>query len=65
MTLKIGAGREAAVKKKACDELFEAIKQHFAELYAALPALSMELAEFNEGGSYKHNNVHACFKKAG
>ncbi len=66
VTLKIGAGREAAVKKKACDELFEAIKQHFAELYARrYLALSMELAEFNEGGSYKHNNVHARFKKAG
>jgi len=66
VTLKIGAGREEAVKKKACDELFEAIKQHFAALYAKrYLALSMELAEFNEGGSYKHNNVHARFKKAG
>ncbi len=64
VTLKIGAGRSEAVKKKACDALFEVIKQHFAELYARrYLALSMELVEFNEAGSWKHNNVHARFKK--
>ncbi len=65
ITLKIGAGRPEAAKKAACDALFEAVKAHFAELYARrYLALSMELVEFNEGGSYKHNNVHARFKKA-
>ena len=65
ITLKIGAGRAEAVKKTACDALFEAVKAHFAELYARrYLALSMELVEFNEGGSYKHNNVHARFRKA-
>lgn len=65
VTLKIGAGRDPATKKRACDALFEAIKAHFAELYARrLLALSMELYEFDEGGTYKHNNVHARFKKA-
>jgi 5-carboxymethyl-2-hydroxymuconate isomerase len=64
VTLKIGAGREPALKKKACDELFEAIKQHFAPIYEKrYLALSMEFAEFDEGGTYKHNNVHARFKK--
>lgn len=63
-TLKIGAGRDEAVKKRACDALFDMIKDHFAALYAKrYLALSMELVEFNEGGSYKHNNVHARFKK--
>lgn len=62
--LKIGAGRGEEVKKKACDELFAAIKDHFADIYARrYLALSMELIEFNEGGTYKHNNVHARFKK--
>ena len=65
VTLKIGAGRSEAVKKQTCDALFEAIKAHFAELYATrYLALSMELSEFSESGSYKHNNVHARFKKA-
>ena len=64
-TLKIGAGRDATVKKRACDELFAMIKEHFAELYARRSlALSMELYEFDEGGTYKRNNIHARYKKA-
>lgn len=64
-TLKIGAGRSEEAKRKACDELFEVIKAHFAELFAQrYLALSMELYEFDEAGTYKHNNVHARFKKA-
>ena len=63
-TLKIGAGRTAAQKKRVCDELFEMMKAHFAQLFARrYLALSMELYEFDEGGTYKHNNVHARFKK--
>ena len=64
-TLKIGAGREPAVKRKACDDLFAMIKDHFAGLYAKRSlALSMELYEFDEGGTYKHNNIHARYRKA-
>ncbi len=63
-TFKIGAGRPQAVKKKVCDELFDMMKAHFADLYAKrYLALSMELYEFDEGGTYKHNNVHARFRK--
>ena len=66
VTLKIGGGRPAEVRKRACDALFEAVKAHFADLYARrLLALSMEVHEFDEGGSYKHNNVHAYLKRAG
>ncbi len=65
VTLRIGAGRDEAVKKKACDALFDAIKAHFADLYARrYLALSMEVAEFSEGGTYKQNNVHARFSQA-
>lgn len=65
VTLKIGAGREDAVKRRVTDALFEMIKAHFADLYAKrLLALSMELVEFSEGGTYKHNNLHAKFRKA-
>jgi 5-carboxymethyl-2-hydroxymuconate isomerase len=63
-TLKIGAGRTPAVKKRVCDELFDMMKAHFAALFAKrYLALSMELYEFDEGGTYKHNNVHARFRK--
>ncbi len=51
-------------KNKVCDELFAAIKDHFADLFAKrYLALSLELNEFSEGGTYKHNNIHARFKK--
>jgi 5-carboxymethyl-2-hydroxymuconate isomerase len=63
-TLKIGAGRTPAQKKRVCDELFAMMKAHFAPLFAKrYLALSMELYEFDEGGTYKHNNVHARFRK--
>lgn len=65
-TLKIGAGRDPTTKKKACDALFATITSHFAELYARRSlALSMELYEFDEGGTYKQNNIHARYRKSG
>lgn len=64
VTLKIAAGRSEEDKKAVCDELFEMIKDHFAELFAErFLALSMELIEFSEVGTYKHNNIHKRFKK--
>ena len=62
--LKIGEGRSAEHKKETCDELFEVIKDHFADLYnRRYLALSMELIEFSEEGTYKYNNTHKRFKK--
>ncbi|MGE7947425.1 5-carboxymethyl-2-hydroxymuconate Delta-isomerase [Lysinibacillus sp. NPDC093688] len=62
--LKIGAGRSAENKKETCDELFEVIKDHFTDLFTRrYLALSMELIEFSEEGTYKHNNIHKRFKK--
>jgi 5-carboxymethyl-2-hydroxymuconate isomerase len=62
--LKIGAGRTEADKKKVCDQLFDALKTHFAGLFAKrYLALSLELNEFSESGTYKHNNIHARFQK--
>ena len=64
VTVKLGAGRDEALKKRAFDALFVAIKAHFAALYAKrYLALSMEIAEFSEAGTYKHNNIHARFAK--
>lgn len=63
-TLKIGSGRSEADKTAVCDELFAVMKEHFSELYARrYLALSMELYEFNETGTYKQNNIHNRFKK--
>lgn len=64
VTLKIGAGRSDAVKKETGDALFTAVKAHFADLYARrYLALSMEIQEFSETGTWKQNNIHARFKR--
>jgi 5-carboxymethyl-2-hydroxymuconate isomerase len=63
--LKIGAGRDEATKQRVGDALFEMMKAHFAALYEKrYLALSMEIAEFSEAGTWKHNNVHARFRKS-
>ena len=65
ITLKMGAGRNVATQTTIGEDLFAAVRAHFAELYAKrLLALSLEVTEFDEGGTYKHNNVHARFRKA-
>lgn len=62
--LKIGGGRDPAVVRAAADAVFETMKTHFAALYAQrYLALSMELHEFDERGTWKHNNVHARFRQ--
>jgi 5-carboxymethyl-2-hydroxymuconate isomerase len=63
--LKIGCGRAADAKKKVCDELFALMQEHFR--HKATPRavrVSMELYEFDEGGTYRLNNVHARFQGA-
>ena len=64
-SLKVGAGRSEAEKKKACDELFAMMAEHFASVFAQRGlALSMEFSEFSEAGTWKKNNIHARYKKA-
>ena len=62
--LKIGAGRSDAAKQATCAGLFDIMKMHFAEQFDKQGlALSLELNEFSEAGTLKHNNLHARFKK--
>lgn len=64
VTFKIGAGRSDEAKKKTGDELFKMISEHFAAIYQKRTlALSMEIAEFSEAGTWKQNNIHARYKK--
>lgn len=61
-TLKIGAGRTPEEKQRAGTALFNMFKDHFAAQFSQrYLALSLELHEFDEGGTYKHNNVHGRF----
>ena len=62
--LKIGAGRSEVAKQATCTGLFEIMKGHFAEQFVKQGlALSLELNEFSEAGTLKHNNLHARFKR--
>jgi 5-carboxymethyl-2-hydroxymuconate isomerase len=62
-TLKVGAGRSKADKEVICDELFNVMQGHFADLFVQrYLALSMEWFEFS-GATYKRNNIHTRFKK--
>lgn len=62
-TLKIGAGRSEAVRKMTGNALFEVMKAHFAALFEQSGlALSLEIIEFSESGTWKHNNLHARFR---
>ncbi len=61
--LKIGAGRSEAAKRATVNGLFEIMKAHFETQYAQQGlALSLELSEFSESGTLKHNNLHARLK---
>jgi 5-carboxymethyl-2-hydroxymuconate isomerase len=63
--LKIGAGRSEAAKRATTSGLFDIMQAHFADAYAKRGlALSLELNEFSESGTLKHNNLHARFRKA-
>jgi 5-carboxymethyl-2-hydroxymuconate isomerase len=65
-SLKIGSGRSDAAKAATCDAVFDLIKAHFAGAFASRGlALSLEIGEFSEAGTLKHNNLHARLKARG
>lgn len=62
--LKVGAGRGEATLRATGDALFEVMKAHFAQQFERQGlALSLEVNEFSEAGTWKHNNLHARFRK--
>lgn len=61
--LKIGAGRSDAAKNATTTGLFDIMKGHFAAHERQGLALSLEIVEFSESGTLKHNNLHARLKK--
>lgn len=63
--LKIAPGRSEQTRKETGNALLEVMKAHFAKLYEQHGlALSLEISEFNELGTWKHNNLHARFNAA-
>ena len=66
VNLKIGQGRSEAVRRATGDALLEVLKVHFADAFAQQGlALSVEINQFNELGTWKHNNLHARLKASG
>lgn len=62
--LTIGEGRSEAVRRRTGEALFAMLREHFADLFARRPlAISFELHETSEAWTWKHNNLHARFKK--
>ena len=63
VSLKVGQGRSEAVRRATGDALLEVLKVHFADVFAQQGlALSVEINQFNELGTWKHNNLHARLK---
>lgn len=60
LALKVAAGRSEATRKATGDALFNVLKAHFEEQFAQHGlALSLEIGEFGDAGTWKHNNLHA------
>lgn len=58
-SIRMGAGRSEPVRKATGDAAFEVMKRHFADLFERQGlALSLEVSEFSEAGTWKHNNLH-------
>ena len=62
-TLKIASGRSEQTKKATGDALFAVMTEHFTPIQEQTGlALSLEVTEFSETGTWKHNNLHARFR---
>jgi 5-carboxymethyl-2-hydroxymuconate isomerase len=60
--LQVGAGRSEAVRQATGDALFAGLKKHFAREFDSQGlALSLEISEFSEAGTWKHNNLHGRY----
>jgi 5-carboxymethyl-2-hydroxymuconate isomerase len=64
VSLRIGAGRDAAVKKKIGDALFAAMTTFLAGMFEGQHfALSFEIREIDPELSYKKNSIHDRLRK--
>lgn len=60
---RVGAGRDVATLRGAGEELFDALKDHMAEIFANRPvALSFEISEIHPDLNFKTGNVRDYMK---
>jgi 5-carboxymethyl-2-hydroxymuconate isomerase len=64
VSLRIGAGRDLATRKRIGDQIFEAMKTFLATLFEEKYfALSFEIREIDPDLSYKKNSIHERLRK--
>jgi 5-carboxymethyl-2-hydroxymuconate isomerase len=64
VSLRIGAGRDLATRKRVGEELFAAMSAFLATLVASQHfALSFEIRDLNPELSYKRNSIHERLRK--
>jgi 5-carboxymethyl-2-hydroxymuconate isomerase len=57
--MRIARGRDLATRKRAAEQVFAALRDALAALYATTTlALSLELREIDPDTSLRHNNIH-------
>lgn len=63
VTLKIGSGRDAEIKRRAGEQVFAAISRALDPAFALTTiALSLEIREINPGLNWKRNSIHDALK---
>ena len=63
LTIKLGAGREIAVRRVAGERLFETLKAHLKPIFdSRYMGISFELVELHPELNFKINNIHEKFK---
>jgi 5-carboxymethyl-2-hydroxymuconate isomerase len=57
--LRIGPGRDLDTRKRACETIFAAVRQHLAPLYEALPlGISLDMQDIDPVLRCRQNNLH-------
>jgi 5-carboxymethyl-2-hydroxymuconate isomerase len=59
VTLRIGHGRDLETRRRAGQQVFDALRLQLAPVFDASPlAISFEIQEIDPDLSFKHNNLH-------
>jgi 5-carboxymethyl-2-hydroxymuconate isomerase len=60
LSIRVGHGRDLATRRRACEQIFQAVCDQLAGLYEQVPlGISVEMQELDPELSFKKNNLHA------
>jgi 5-carboxymethyl-2-hydroxymuconate isomerase len=64
LSLKVGHGRDAETRKKACEAIFAVACQQLAAVYERVPlGIALEMQEIDPVLTFKKNNLHEHVKR--